>query len=308
MAPGDVVSYLSGGRATTVRGIVDNLRKASVDERVRSVLLRPTGFDDAVLGKGPGDSRRGDRLQEVGQAGLRLSRVRRRSRLLPGQRRRQGLPDAVEPARSSPASPLTKCFCAARSTTSASCPTCTTSATTRPRRTRSPRRALPPAHREMDASLNRDLYEQIVQGIAEGRKKSEDDVRRLLDEGPFLPEDALRAGLIDDVAYEDQVGEKLKATGAGRRQISTPTPTASRQPALARPESRTADRGDLRRRHDRQRTERLRPARRRRGRVRYDHRLHPPGPEGPLGPRHRPADRQPRRIGGGVGCDLARAR
>src|SRR5437764_15162971 len=50
-----------------------------------------------------------------------------------------------------------------------------------------------PAHKEMDESLNRDLYEQIVRGIADGRKKSEVDVRRTIDEGPFLPEEAVRA-------------------------------------------------------------------------------------------------------------------
>src|SRR5947207_1733456 len=32
------------------------------------------------------------------------------------------------------------------------------------------------AHREMDTSLNRDLYEQIVHGIAEARHKTDDDV------------------------------------------------------------------------------------------------------------------------------------
>src|SRR5206468_10355154 len=66
------------------------------------------------------------------------------------------------------------------------------------------------AHKEMDESLTRDLYEQLVRGIADSRKKNEEDVRRLVDEGPFMPEDALHAGLIDDVAYEDQVEEKLR--------------------------------------------------------------------------------------------------
>ena len=70
----------------------------------------------------------------------------------------------------------------------------------------------------MDQSLNRDLYEQLVRGIADTRKKSEADVRTLMDAGPFLPEDALRAGLIDDVAYEDQVDVKLRA-GDERRQV-----------------------------------------------------------------------------------------
>jgi len=73
-------------------------------------------------------------------------------------------------------------------------------------------------HKEMDESLNRDLYEQIVRGIADGRRKDEAEIRTILDDGPFLPEDALRAGLVDDVAYEDQVDERLRG-GAQRRQI-----------------------------------------------------------------------------------------
>src|SRR5262249_17619960 len=71
------------------------------------------------------------------------------------------------------------------------------------------------AHKEMDESLNRDLYEQLVRGIADGRKKNEADVQHLIDDGPFLPEDALRAGLVDDVLYEDQVEEKLRVLAAG---------------------------------------------------------------------------------------------
>jgi protease-4 len=67
----------------------------------------------------------------------------------------------------------------------------------------------------MDESLNTDLYGQIVRGIAETRKKTEAEVRGLFDQGPFLPEDALRAGLIDDVAYQDQVMEKLRDVRPG---------------------------------------------------------------------------------------------
>ena len=66
-----------------------------------------------------------------------------------------------------------------------------------------------PAHREMAESLNRDLYEQLLKGIATGRQKSEQDVRALIDHGPFLPEDAVRAGLVDDVAYEDELDDKV---------------------------------------------------------------------------------------------------
>jgi protease-4 len=72
-----------------------------------------------------------------------------------------------------------------------------------------------PAHREMAESLNTDMFEQLVRGIADGRKKSEADVKALIDHGPFLPEDAMRAGLIDDLAYEDQLDDKVKL-GSGK--------------------------------------------------------------------------------------------
>ena len=61
------------------------------------------------------------------------------------------------------------------------------------------------AHREMAASLNEDLFDQIVAGIAEARGKTAAEVRDLFDHGPFLPEDAVEAGLVDGLAYQDQV-------------------------------------------------------------------------------------------------------
>jgi protease-4 len=68
-----------------------------------------------------------------------------------------------------------------------------------------------PAHKEMDASLNGSLFDALVQGIAEGRKKTLDEVRALIDQGPFLAADALGAGLIDQVAYEDDARAALHA-------------------------------------------------------------------------------------------------
>ena len=66
-----------------------------------------------------------------------------------------------------------------------------------------------PAHREMAASLNADLYAQLIAGLADGRHKSEKEIRDLIDHGPFLPEDAVRAGLVDDVAYDDELDDKV---------------------------------------------------------------------------------------------------
>jgi protease IV len=70
-----------------------------------------------------------------------------------------------------------------------------------------------PAHREMAASLNSDLYGQLVRGLADGRHKSEEEIRALIDHGPFLPEDAVRAGLVDDLAYEDEIDDKVQLSG-----------------------------------------------------------------------------------------------
>src|SRR5262249_23270515 len=47
----DVVGFLRGAKAPTVRAIVDNLRKAKVDSRVRAVLLRPTALGSPFWGK-----------------------------------------------------------------------------------------------------------------------------------------------------------------------------------------------------------------------------------------------------------------
>jgi protease-4 len=66
-----------------------------------------------------------------------------------------------------------------------------------------------PAHREMSEWLNRDMYEQLVRGIAEARKKTEPEVRALLDDGPFVGEAAVRAGLIDGLAYDDELDDKV---------------------------------------------------------------------------------------------------
>src|SRR5436853_3731798 len=51
VAPEDVVGYLRGVRTPTVQSVLDNLRKAKVDSRVRAVLLKPTGFSSPFWGK-----------------------------------------------------------------------------------------------------------------------------------------------------------------------------------------------------------------------------------------------------------------
>jgi protease-4 len=75
------------------------------------------------------------------------------------------------------------------------------------------------AHREMTESLATDTYAQLVKGIAEGRKKTEADVRAIIDRGPMLPEEAVRLGLVDDLAYEDQLDDKVALGGRRLRRL-----------------------------------------------------------------------------------------
>ena len=74
------------------------------------------------------------------------------------------------------------------------------------------------AHREATKALIESIYGQMVKGIAEGRKMSEDEVRALVDRGPFLGPEALEARLVDGLAYRDEVHDKLvKKGGADAR-------------------------------------------------------------------------------------------
>ena len=62
-----------------------------------------------------------------------------------------------------------------------------------------------PAHREMMESILGDEFETYVKTVAEARKKSEAEVRSLIDEAFFENNRAVEAGLVDDLLYDDQV-------------------------------------------------------------------------------------------------------
>ncbi len=54
------------------------------------------------------------------------------------------------------------------------------------------------------------LSEDIVNAISQGRNLSAEQVRALIDQAPLTAEQALTAGLIDHIAYEDQLPDLLK--------------------------------------------------------------------------------------------------
>ncbi|MDH3629206.1 MAG: signal peptide peptidase SppA [Acidobacteriota bacterium] len=60
-------------------------------------------------------------------------------------------------------------------------------------------------HREVMQSVIDSRFTQIVRGISETRGLEEDEVRDLFDRGPYLGEEAMDAGLVDGLAYRDEV-------------------------------------------------------------------------------------------------------
>src|SRR5215467_3263641 len=214
VAPSDVVGYLRGVRTPTVRAIVDNLRKAKTDPRVTAVLLRPTGFESPFWGK----------VQEIRDAVLdfRKSGKPVYAYLEFGGDREYYLATAADKVFLMPSSPLDltglatyEVFLRGTLDKIGAYPDMHHIGEYKTAPNQLTEKGYTKAHKEMDESLNRDLYEQLVRGIADGRKKNEAEIQRLIDDGPFLPEDALRAGLVDDVLYEDQVEDKLRAVAAG---------------------------------------------------------------------------------------------
>ena len=70
--------------------------------------------------------------------------------------------------------------------------------------------------REAAERLAVSIAEQLSEAIAERRGKTVEEARALLDRGPFLPADAVAEGLVDELAYRDQVYRAVrKQTGQG---------------------------------------------------------------------------------------------
>ena len=67
------------------------------------------------------------------------------------------------------------------------------------------------AHREFMNSLLDDLFNRFVEAIGKGRGKSAEEVRAIIDSAPYNAAKAKEAGLIDAVAYRDELEKELKS-------------------------------------------------------------------------------------------------
>ncbi len=72
------------------------------------------------------------------------------------------------------------------------------------------RKDMSDAHREFINSLLDDLFNRYVEAIATARGKSAAEVKTLIDNAPYSAQQAKDAGLIDGVAYRDDLEKELK--------------------------------------------------------------------------------------------------
>lgn len=72
------------------------------------------------------------------------------------------------------------------------------------------RKEMSDGHREVMNAILDDYFGRIVSAIADGRKKSPEDVKAIIDNAPYDAIKAQEQGLIDGALYRDQVYEELK--------------------------------------------------------------------------------------------------
>jgi protease-4 len=211
--PDDVVGQVLGGDAATVRSFVESLRKAKGDSRISSVLLLPSTLELPFWAK----------VQEVRDAivDFRQSGKQVVAFLEYGGDREYYLASAADRVFMLPTSPLDltgiasyELFLRGALDKLGAYPDFVHVGAYKTAVNTFTEHGFTPEHREMTESLNRDLYEQLVRGIAEARRKTPDEVRRLIDEGPFTAEAAKQAGLVDELAYLDQIDDRVAALKA----------------------------------------------------------------------------------------------
>jgi protease IV len=70
--------------------------------------------------------------------------------------------------------------------------------------------SMTPETREVLNQVLDQLYGNLADTIGQGRKKSADEVRSIIDQGPFLATEAMNKGLVDVLGYEEQAMEELR--------------------------------------------------------------------------------------------------
>ncbi|MDP4503060.1 signal peptide peptidase SppA [Nonomuraea turcica] len=75
------------------------------------------------------------------------------------------------------------------------------------------------AHRESMGRIVESVTETMIAGIADGRRLDAGKVRELIDRGPFTAAEAKDAGLVDELAYRDEVYDEVKKAAGGEAHL-----------------------------------------------------------------------------------------
>jgi len=204
--------FFGDGKSRTLRSVVDDLRKAKVDKRIGAVLILPSNLQAPYWGK----------VQEVRDAILDFRRSGKPAiaYLEHADDRIYYLATACNRVYLMPTAQLDlngvasyELFLRGTFDLIGTVPDFAHVGEYKTAANAYTEKGFTPAHRQMSESLQRDVFEQLVKGIAQGRKKTEAEVRALIDEGPFLPQVALKAGLVDGLAYPDQLDDVTNLPG-----------------------------------------------------------------------------------------------
>ncbi|TMR16721.1 signal peptide peptidase SppA [Nonomuraea turkmeniaca] len=74
-------------------------------------------------------------------------------------------------------------------------------------------------HRESMGRIVESVTETMIAGIADGRRLDAGKVRELIDRGPFTAAEAREAGLVDGLAYRDEVYDEIKQAAGGEAHL-----------------------------------------------------------------------------------------
>jgi len=93
-------------------------------------------------------------------------------------------------------------------------------------------RGFSPSARQATERVTASITEQLTEAISQRRRIAADETRKLVDRGPFLAAQALDAGLVDALGYRDEVYAAVRKQ-AGRDAIVQPLGRYQRSRALA---------------------------------------------------------------------------
>lgn len=213
--PTDIVSKAVGGTVPTLRDVLDNLRKAAVDKRVRAVVLLPrgTGFGWAKatqLRRAVAEFKRSGKpifayIERTEDLGFYLASAASKVYMTPtGNLALNGLASEVVFLRGSldklGVYPDLEHIGAYKSASDLLT-----------------RKSMSPAHREEVNAILDSYFTQYVDSLAASRGKNPAQIRKIINEHLFLTaEQALQYGLVDSLVYWDEVEAVLDKENGGK--------------------------------------------------------------------------------------------